>query len=95
MLNWPESVDDHPRPLLPDGLPNRLWRRYRPPESLLCVWLWRDGRTQETDNLYGPESLSPVNGGADAVARHGLVYDESDWQVAVLRAAGYSLVEAT
>lgn len=92
MLNWPESLDDHPRPKEPDTLPQRLWRRYHYPETLMCIWLWKDGRTQETTStLYEDPSLSPWNGGADAVSRHGLTYDDDAWEVEVLRNAGYTL----
>lgn len=95
MLDWPESIDDHPRySPPPHNLSTRLWRRVRPPETLMEIWLWKDGRTQETTStLYEDPSLSTWNGGADATARHGFIYEDTDWEVDVLRNAGYTLEE--
>jgi len=92
-LDWPVSIDDHPRPAPPPhNLLTRLYRRVQPPQTLMCIWLWQDGLTLETTStLYEDASLSPWNGGADAIARHGMKWPYGAWQVDVLQAAGYTV----
>lgn len=80
-----KGVDDHQRPRLP------LWSRYRYQPTQLALLLYEDGRVVETDTLYVQGYLD-----ADDVAAGGhiSVYEDTDWQVAVLTAAGYTLVPA-
>ncbi len=84
MLVLNKGVDDHQRPRLP------LWSRYRFQPTQLALLLYEDGRVIETDTLYRDEYLD-----ADDVAAggHQSIYDPDDWQVGVLTAAGYTLVE--
>jgi hypothetical protein len=84
MLVFPKGVDDHSRPRLP------LWHRYRYQPTQLALLLYEDGRVIETDTLYRDEFLD-----ADDVAAggHQSIYDQDAWQVGVLTAAGYTLVD--
>lgn len=79
------GVDDHSRPDHP------LWRRYHYQPTQIALLLFLDGRVVETDTLFVQEYLD-----ADDVAGGGhiSVYLETDWQVEVLTAAGYTLVPA-
>jgi hypothetical protein len=80
-LVWNAPIDDHPRPRKP------LWERFAYPQTRLGLLVWRDGTVLETDTLERVEEY-----GADLVIS-GVWYGQStDWPVAVLTAAGYTLV---
>jgi hypothetical protein len=87
-LVWPVSINDHTRPEV-EGVSKRMWRIYAYAESLWEILLWQDGRTMETSTLYVEEYKT-----CDDTARDGRVFDDTDWQVAVLTAAGYTLEPA-
>lgn len=84
MLLLQKDVDDHTRPRLP------LWSRYHYQPTQIALLLYEDGRVVETDTLYMQAYLD-----ADDVAAGGhlSIYEQDDWQVAVLEAAGYTLVD--
>lgn len=84
MLVFPKGVDDHARPRLP------LWHRYRYQPTQIALLLYEDGRVVETESLYVSGYLD-----ADAVAAggHQSIYDQDAWEVGVLTAAGYTLVD--
>lgn len=84
-LVWPESINDHTRPEV-EGVSKRMWRIFAFAESALEILLWRDGRTMETTTLYVEEYKT-----CDGTARHEMVFEDTDWQVGVLAAAGYTL----
>ena len=84
MLVLQKDVDDHTRPRLP------LWQRYHYQPTQIALLLYEDGRVIETDTLYVPGYLD-----CDAVAAGGhlSIYTEDAWEVAVLEAAGYTLID--
>jgi predicted cupin superfamily sugar epimerase len=86
MLDWPQAINDHTRPEV-EGVARRMWRMYAYPGSALEVLLWMDGRTQVVSTLYDRAYMD-----ADANAHHQMVFEDTDWQVPVLEAAGYTLV---
>lgn len=85
VLDWPVSINDHTRPEVV-GVSKRMWRKFHYPESLCELLLYRDGTVIETSTLYVEAYKT-----CDDTARHGRVFDDGDWQVAVLLAAGYTL----
>lgn len=84
-LVFPESVNDHTRPELP-GVSKRMWRMYAYPESALVIFLWKDGRTEVVQTMYQDNFLT-----IDGWARHDSVFEDTDWQVAVLTNAGFTM----
>jgi hypothetical protein len=82
-LVFDKTVDDHPRPQ------RRFWFRFSYPQSQLAILLYKDGRAVEVTTILTNEALR-----ADAIAAggHRSVYQDTDWEVGVLTAAGYTLV---
>lgn len=84
-LVLPEGLDDHERPR------DKRLRRFVPPLTQMALWLYRDGTVIRQDHFPDPDAGEVaddvVGGGHDWHGQTG------DWQVAVLEAAGYTLVE--
>ena len=87
-LVWPVSINDHTRPEV-EGVSKRMWRIYAFAESLWELLLYRDGTVIETSTLYIEAYKT-----CDDTARDGRLFDDTDWQVPVLIAAGYTLEPA-
>jgi hypothetical protein len=85
LLILEKGVDDHPRPRLP------LWQRYHYQPTQIALLLYEDGRVIETETLYIQGYLD-----ADDVVAGGrlTIYPPDAWQVGVLTAAGYTLIDA-
>ena len=85
---WDGSVDDHPRPRHPPYSP--LWVHYHFPDTQLALLLFKAGQVIPAVSI---QTLEAFQADDIILAGHPFIAEPDSWQVQVLIANGYPIVD--